>query len=345
MGTKFRGVKILLVVSLIACLLLSFLFVANAEQPANVLKNGDFETIGSDNKSDSWGIDCWKGDAFVGITDQKAHSGKYAGFLQFGNSNDGRLVQTVPVESGTVYRFSGWIATQGVTRGKLGANLCVMGDFTRSSGVKEDSDWQYQEIIFRTCDNQTEVTFGARLGFWGETVKGTAFFDDIKLEKVTDPTVPFQQLTENDIPKPSDHPLERPGIAQPKPPEPKTIVSGAAKYLGFPTWIILFYLVLLLGISLRSKELDGSTLGEEKYKKLISKFTLIFFAAALVNFIIRIPLFSAVPIGNDIGSYKAWIFRMMDLGPSKFYARVCVFVRNEATTKITASSGFFFTMK
>jgi hypothetical protein len=99
--------------------------------------------------------------------------------------NDARWVQTVQVQPFTQYRLSGWVKTSGVAHTleatDAGANLSFYGTWTHSVGVFGTNDWTYQSVLL-TTGAETQLTVGARLGYWSGTTTGTAWFDDLRLE-------------------------------------------------------------------------------------------------------------------------------------------------------------------
>jgi murein DD-endopeptidase MepM/ murein hydrolase activator NlpD len=102
--------------------------------------------------------------------------------------NDARWVQTVAVQPDTDYRLSGWIKTENVAHTSetvdAGANLSLYGTWDRTSGLFGTSDWTYVTLDFNSGSN-TQVTIAARLGYWGGTTTGTAWFDDLRLEPLS----------------------------------------------------------------------------------------------------------------------------------------------------------------
>lgn len=214
--------------------------------PSDFIQNGGFEQLDPSAKAESWYIDYWNPGSRLVLTDQKARTGKYAAFLESTKNNDIRLVQTIPVKPETVYRFSGWVATENVSQGGTGAALCVLGGFIHSNGVTGTSDWVPMELVFRTHQSQREVMLGVRLGFYGQTATGRAFFDDLKLEICTGTPASFQQISPTD-PQPGLGLLDRPTVSSAQV-QAGQIASWALKFFGYPTLVILFYLLLLGGL-------------------------------------------------------------------------------------------------
>ena len=311
-----------------ACGVLIILFVlsmlgssrAEGATEENLLRNGGFEQVDAQGKAESWSMESWQSTSRLGLTKGVSHGGSIAAFLYADQENDIRLVQTVQVKPDTVYCFSGWMAVRGVSDKGLGATLCVMGGSVHSPGLKGITAWQREELVFKTGSGQTQVAVGARLGFFGDTARGTAFFDDLELAEVDDPSVAYQQLSA-EAEKPYAHGAEGPELTGDRPWENGPGAMGGrllGKIAGYPTWIILFYLLLLLLLYLRFGKTDGPPGLKRKWSW--DRVTLIFLIAAAVNILIRIPLFKAAPFPTDMGCFKAWALRMADLGPGGFYS-------------------------
>ena len=92
--------------------------------------------------------------------------------------NDAWFSQNVNVEPNTTYLLTGWIKTQSVAYG-VGANLCA-GTSTHTEGVFGTRDWTFVRLWFNS-GSDTQISIGARLGYWGNISAGTAWFDDLRL--------------------------------------------------------------------------------------------------------------------------------------------------------------------
>ncbi|NLG84847.1 MAG: hypothetical protein GX493_09650 [Firmicutes bacterium] len=277
-----------------------------------LLENGGFEFLTSEGKAVAWYADFWRPTATFGLTKAISRRGS-AAFLHAKEAGDIRLVQTVKVKPETVYRFSGWVAARNVPEKGLGANLCVMGGFVHSAGLRGTTGWTYRELVFKTRPGQTRVTLGIRLGFYGETTTGTAFFDDLSLVELKEPATAYQILgLEEEKPyTPNGEPPALTGES----PWGKGPVARAhrAAYSGL---IFLFYLLACLPLALRRKEED--LLKPNRWEK---KAVLFFLAAAALNVLVRLPLLGAAPFPTDMNCFKAWAMRMAAVGPSGFYAQ------------------------
>lgn len=309
-----KPLRLLLALLIVGSLALN---VAAGAMASGILLNGGFEELDPSAKAESWFMDFWNTGSKLALTDQKVRTGNYAAFLQSNKANDIRLIQTVPVEPDTVYRFSGWVATEKVPQGGVGASLCVLGGFVHSGELTGDNDWTLVEVVFRTHETQREVVLGVRLGFYGQTTTGKAYFDDLKLEKITGETFNFQQISPRD-PVPNLLGLERPSLASPEA-EVDQIQSAVLRFFRYPTWILLFYIMLLGGIWVfhnRVQELSREkTVGESLSAKAVRVLAVI----SLLSCLARIPLFNkATPFFGGsflgLGPFDADLGRWLGLG-------------------------------
>jgi dolichyl-phosphate-mannose-protein mannosyltransferase len=299
----------------LSLLLLAFLLLGTGlpGYARNLLQNPGFEALNAREEAQAWQADFWNGNSGLGLTTQKVHNGKYAGIIESTKENDARLIQKVNVEPNTVYRLSGWVSTVGVSNAHIGATLCVMGGFVYSNELKGDREWQRLELVFRTLPTQTKVTIGLRLGFYSNTTEGTAYFDDISLEKETDPLVAYRDLEEDSLNFNAD--TARPVTLYYRK-TLKTVFFKILSFFGYPFWIIVLYLMLFYGMRVNNiKKLPF--LWREMPRQ--TNLPLIFGSFALLALLIRIPLFSAAPFPTDLNCFKAWASRMAETGPAFFY--------------------------
>jgi dolichyl-phosphate-mannose-protein mannosyltransferase len=279
----------------------------------NLLQNAGFEALTVKQEAVGWQADFWNSHSGMGITAQKVHSGKYAALIESTKENDARFIQKITVEPNTVYRLSGWLATQGVPDTNIGATLCVMGGFIYSNELKGDHDWRLEELVFRTLPDQTQVTIGLRLGFFSSTTRGTVYFDDVSLETVTDPLIAYRDLTSDSLSFNADS--ARPVTLY----YPKTIKTTLRKIISFfnySFWIVLFYLTLFFALAYYGKK-NYPARWQEPYWQ--ANLPLLFGGFALLALLIRLPLLSAVPFQTDLNCFKAWAQRMAETGPAFFY--------------------------
>lgn len=105
------------------------------------------------------------------------------------SSNDAQWIQSVSLQPNSGYRLRGWVKTEGVgpaTENSVGANLSLSGTWDRSAGIKGTQDWTEERLLFWTGQNSA-FTVAARLGFYNSEATGTAYFDDLHLERVPTP--------------------------------------------------------------------------------------------------------------------------------------------------------------
>ena len=173
-------------------LLLSAVSCAAAD---NLLQNGSFEELDDRGMPVGWYTDAYvldEGYTVFSVSESEMEDGGHAAAIRNIGENDARFAQKVQVDPESLYRFSGYIRTEGVEDGR-GANLSVEGVYSFSDSVYEDSDgWQYIEWYGETGEDQTSVTLFARLGGYSGESTGKAWFDDLRLEKVN--SVPGEKI-------------------------------------------------------------------------------------------------------------------------------------------------------
>ena len=153
----------------------------------NLLYNGDFELIDAEGFPEGWYTDAYYLDeGFSTYTVTEDPEGEQHGrvaALQNAAKNDARFAQIVDVEPDTLYKLSGYIRADHIEGGH-GANLSVEGVYAFSEKVFDtDGKWQYIEYYGETGPDQTELTVFARVGGYSGISKGSAWFDDLRLEK------------------------------------------------------------------------------------------------------------------------------------------------------------------
>lgn len=179
--------KRLLVILL--ALLFSAVTIVYSEEQDNLLKNPGFEELDQTGNPVGWFCDAYE--LRVGVTQfttsTTARSGQHAVMIENFDMNDARYAQEVKVEPNSIYRLSGWVRADGILDAGHGANLSIGGVYVFSDSLYETyGEWTYLELYGRTGKDQKSVTIFARVGGYSGESQGTAYFDDLALEKVDD---------------------------------------------------------------------------------------------------------------------------------------------------------------
>lgn len=106
--------------------------------------------------------------------------------------NDAMFYGTVAVTPHTSYKVSCMVKTENIVPQKAntggGAQISIDGTTERSNYVVGTQEWTELTLYFNS-KNRTSVNIGFRLGGYDDTCTGTAWFDNLKLERgVTDTT-------------------------------------------------------------------------------------------------------------------------------------------------------------
>lgn len=152
----------------------------------NLAKNGDFEKLDSNGLPKNWEFTAYYDDGKASnySVDQDAERGNVVKITN-NTENDARFIQKISVKGGKTYKFSCYVKTENVAGG-AGANIGFENVTEKSKGITGTSGWTYIEIIGKTDDKQKEISVGVRLGGFGATSTGTAWFDDFRVEEVED---------------------------------------------------------------------------------------------------------------------------------------------------------------
>ena len=94
------------------------------------------------------------------------------------------------VQPNADYVLSGWIKANNVAHSldavDAGANLSILGGFTRTAPIFGTTDWTFANVRFNSGSARS-VTVAARVGMYAGTTTGTAWLDDINLAPVAGP--------------------------------------------------------------------------------------------------------------------------------------------------------------
>lgn len=152
--------------------------VAFAENP-ELIRNGSFE--GTELLPDYWYSEAWEGE-FVARGKAEDDGGTSA-YLQSSIENDVRLCQEISVEPDTHYIITCKIKTKDVANG-AGACIAVVDSYAYSTSIFGTNDWQDVVLVGKTGGNQKSMVVAARLGGYGATSAGEAWFRNFSVKKL-----------------------------------------------------------------------------------------------------------------------------------------------------------------
>ena len=161
-------------------------------ESVNLIPNPSFEQAQSDPpRPKFWRVRDYSGKA-THTLDTPGHTGQYSLKIESADGSDASMFVDVPVDPGTDYRLSGWIKTKDLARdGGLGALLNVHLINVKTPAVFGTGDWQKVEVAFNT-GSQTRVSINCLFGGFGHA-RGTAWFDDVQLERLQPVALPGVQ--------------------------------------------------------------------------------------------------------------------------------------------------------
>lgn len=150
---------------------------------SNLVKNSSFETM-SGNKADDWDLYSWQDKGNFSIDNKNKHSGDKSISITNNEPGDSRYKQAIAVKPSSYYKLSCYIKTNGVGTDNKGANLSIENLLSTSKDITGTNDWQHVEVYGETDKDQNSFTLTLGLGGYGSLNTGTAWFDDVTVEKV-----------------------------------------------------------------------------------------------------------------------------------------------------------------
>lgn len=151
-------------------------------EAGNVILNPSLEE-GSGAAPANWLPDAFDPSVQFDWVDGVAHGGRYSAGIAAATPNDARWIQTVTqLEPGQSYEYCGWIRGANIATSpvaQVGANVSVLGGFVASGSLSGTFDWTRVCVTF--APETDSATLACRLGFYGSTVTGRAWFDDVSL--------------------------------------------------------------------------------------------------------------------------------------------------------------------
>jgi alpha-N-arabinofuranosidase len=157
--------------------------VAQGAADGNVLRNPSFET--PTNKPLGWDTRTFGGHAEFEYV-QHDPTGNRCIRISSATGADAAWFRTAVVDAYAVYRLSGWIKTGNVI-GISGEGALLnlhYGPSAKTEALTGTQDWTHVAVEFETGATES-VTINCLLGGWGQA-SGTAWFDDLSLERVGD---------------------------------------------------------------------------------------------------------------------------------------------------------------
>ncbi|HOQ33532.1 MAG TPA: alpha-L-arabinofuranosidase C-terminal domain-containing protein [Candidatus Hydrogenedens sp.] len=145
------------------------------------------------NAPDGWQTKVWQGKGEF----QYPVTGKNGNAVQISSSEGGDLswFKEVDVSPFAQYKLSGWIKTDNIQlENGAGALLNIHGiDGARTEALFGTNDWKYVETTF-FVSSKTRIMVNCLFGGWG-LAKGSAIFDDVKLEKISEMVIGDMQIS------------------------------------------------------------------------------------------------------------------------------------------------------
>ena len=280
------------------------LLTVSALAEENLLTNGDF-SAGSGRFPDGWTTELWYTDEGVSVLDVE-DGGCDGRCIRVSNlsDNDARFAQKVSVEPDTLYRISCMCRAEGISEDGIGATLSVKDTFSYSESLYDtDGQWQELTVYGRTGEDQTELTLYARVGGYGSLNTGSAWFDDISMEAVTDAPAGAEVLSFDTVSKSSSNEEKTFGAAE----------TDAEPKRNTEAFVLLTALYLLAVLAVVRKTRRSPERKDAFYGRCMAALLAVAFALRAI-LAVRVRGYY-----TDVNCFTAWSEHIFSVGAAKFY--------------------------
>lgn len=278
-----------------------------AEYGKNLIKNGNF-TEKNGSLPANWYADSYSTSVAEGTFSLDAQGCSDAGSakIDLTEANDARFVQDVSVAPQTIYKLTAWVKTENVADDfGIGANLSVIGNFYKSTVLVGNTGWTKLELYGRTASGQDKLSVALRLGFYSGECYGTVWFDNITLEAVKQAPAGVavadftDQMSNNNKGNNNNNVVD------------KDLEAEQAKLIA------IALLALLAGYIIHGMLRRPGGLLEHPVRKSLVGIGLVLSAGLLARLLVAL---SYRGFDVDISCFTSWGYRMLSVGPGRFYS-------------------------
>jgi hypothetical protein len=180
MKVRFVSFIVLIQIILISCQ-------ASWAEGENLLKNPSFEEE-KNGKPLYWTMESWDKNIEAvefKTEDKNVYSGNKCATITCNSDNDARYLQNVSVAKDKIYKYSGWIRTEGVSDTGAGANLSIGNQLVAAGNLKgTNNEWIYAEMYIKIGEGIDSINLTAGVGGYSSISLGKASFDELAFEEV-----------------------------------------------------------------------------------------------------------------------------------------------------------------
>ncbi|MBR5060344.1 MAG: phospholipid carrier-dependent glycosyltransferase [Clostridia bacterium] len=108
--------------------------------------------------------------------------------------NDARVYREIKVRPSSFYKITVSIRTENVSEG-AGANLSGYKMSGKAFSTTGTTDWRRASVYLETLEDQKSVNISLGIGSYGSECSGTAYFEDLVIEKISASDVPEGTVT------------------------------------------------------------------------------------------------------------------------------------------------------
>ncbi|MDP4179595.1 MAG: carbohydrate binding domain-containing protein [Bacillota bacterium] len=180
--------KLLILTAIISTALIISVSMITYGDGGNIVKNSGFEEVNGDIPT-GWAPEAFdkSADAYkISAVDGKGINNSKCLVITNSKTNDSKVFQELKVEPNKVYKISCYIKTENILNKAGAANITVLngkGVYTSVEYSDTKNDWKELSFMIKTTDSDS-LKLGCRLGGFGTTNEGTAYFDNVSVELV-----------------------------------------------------------------------------------------------------------------------------------------------------------------
>ena len=267
-----------------------------------LIKNGGFGDVDADTGlPKNWRCDGWlmtDGDAAYEVVSVDGRSCVHIINMV---DNDFRLYQEISVKPDSFYKITCDIKTLDVVGG-AGANISIINSLATSEPLLGTNDWQTVSLVGKTGKSQKTLTVAVRVGGYGNTSKGEAWFSNISVEKLSSaPEGTYAEFA----------------TAEPQ----KTDDGETRETMPYFGTVLLVTVVMAAAFVLIYKSMAKGEAHVELMSSGGSKMPIILMLAAAL--LVRLVVSFAVKgYKFDITCFTAWASHAAEVGMPKFYETI-----------------------
>ncbi len=183
--------KMFFSVALVSVFFVFFMVLPAFAEGENLVVNPGFEEV-TGNLPTNWRVDMFNSKAGISkvSVEENSYNGSKCLVIENTDVNDVKVLQDLKLQIDKVYKISFMAKGENFnSKSPAGGNLTILGDgiFESKQTLNTNGQWQKIEAYAKVKSKGSDLLQVAmRVGGFGTTVKGKAYFDDVSVELIED---------------------------------------------------------------------------------------------------------------------------------------------------------------